>query len=229
MTGIYTDQRTETGGDLLTVYVVRHGETLFNQRGVVQGWVDSPLTAKGVAQSERMRDQLVHVPFAAAYSSISERAITTAEILLGPRTLPLAYERDLKEFNFGEYEGLPNEKMMPVFAKYPDIGSGFRALLTSTTPVLPGGESGVELGDRMVRAFERIRTENPLGSRVLVVTHGASVGGLLARFGMEMGGPLENASLTILTFDRAGTVHMPLFGALSVPPEFALSQERDPV
>ncbi|MDH4015859.1 MAG: histidine phosphatase family protein, partial [Actinomycetota bacterium] len=44
----------------LTIHLVRHGQTLFNHRGLVQGWVDSPLTEMGVAQARTAAGALRH-------------------------------------------------------------------------------------------------------------------------------------------------------------------------
>jgi broad specificity phosphatase PhoE len=55
----------------LTLFLVRHGETLFNRRGLMQGWVDSPLTEAGVEQARHAAEQLRDRPLVAAYSSTS--------------------------------------------------------------------------------------------------------------------------------------------------------------
>jgi len=65
-----------------TAYFVRHGQTMLNHYNKVQGWIDSPLTAKGRADAKRAGQQLSNIPLAAAYSSDSGRAIETARIAL---------------------------------------------------------------------------------------------------------------------------------------------------
>ena len=59
----------------MTFYVVRHGQTLFNVMGKVQGWCDTPLTDEGVRAAQSLGRGLAEVDFSAAYSSDSGRAV----------------------------------------------------------------------------------------------------------------------------------------------------------
>ena len=55
------------------LYLMRHGETLFNQRRKIQGWCDSPLTKKGIEQAKKARELLKDIHFDHCYSSTAER------------------------------------------------------------------------------------------------------------------------------------------------------------
>ena len=66
----------------MTFYVVRHGQTLFNVMGKVQGWCDTPLTDEGVRAAQSLGRGLAEVDFSAAYSSDSGRAVHTLDELL---------------------------------------------------------------------------------------------------------------------------------------------------
>ena len=92
----------EKGEKKLRFYFVRHGETLFNVQGLMQGWSDSPLTKEGIEVAKYLGKGLENVPFLAAYSSTSERAVDTGMLALGGRDLPLQLDKRLKEFNYGE-------------------------------------------------------------------------------------------------------------------------------
>lgn len=89
-----------------TIYVMRHGQTLFNEQRRVQGWCDSPLTELGIYQAKIARDYFLEngITFDAAYCSPLGRACETIEIILDGK---LDYIRvtDLKERNFGIIEG----------------------------------------------------------------------------------------------------------------------------
>ncbi|MBO7674197.1 MAG: histidine phosphatase family protein [Atopobiaceae bacterium] len=91
------------------LYILRHGETLFNIQHKTQGWCDSPLTARGMEQARQAGRTLAArgIQFDAWYSSTSERCCDTLELACeaGWGVVP-AYERDkgLKEFNFGAFE-----------------------------------------------------------------------------------------------------------------------------
>lgn len=69
----------------VTFYVVRHGQTLFNVMGKVQGWCDTPLTDEGMRGAQTLGRGLADVEFAAAFSSDSGRAVQTLDALLGAR------------------------------------------------------------------------------------------------------------------------------------------------
>ena len=79
-----------------TIYLMRHGETLFNVMDVNQGQCDSPLTAAGIAQAKQAGEwfRAHHVLFDAVYSSTAERACDTAELVAG---LPYTRRKGLKE------------------------------------------------------------------------------------------------------------------------------------
>lgn len=67
------------------IYLMRHGQTLFNKLHKIQGASDSPLTAKGIRQAKLARDHFKNegITFDVAYSSTSERASDTLEIVYG--------------------------------------------------------------------------------------------------------------------------------------------------
>ena len=104
---------------MATLYLMRHGQTLFNVLKRKQGWCDSPLTELGVEQAHRAGACLAErgVTFDHAYSSTSERAVDTLEVVLGELGCPdMPYERikGLKEWNFGAFEGLTEDTNPPL-------------------------------------------------------------------------------------------------------------------
>ena len=68
-----------------TLYIMRHGQTLFNVQHKIQGWCDAPLTDLGIRQALAAKEYIdsQNVTFDHAYSSTSERACDTLEIVLG--------------------------------------------------------------------------------------------------------------------------------------------------
>lgn len=87
-----------------TLYIVRHGQTLFNLREKIQGWTDSPLTELGRRQplyAKKWFDDH-NVTFTHAYSSTSERASDTLELITD---MPYARLKGIKERNFGKFDG----------------------------------------------------------------------------------------------------------------------------
>ncbi|KIO96174.1 Phosphoglycerate mutase family protein [Levilactobacillus brevis] len=90
------------------LYLVRHGQTYLNKYHRIQGWSDSPLTDKGIADAKRAGQRLAQVTFAAAYASDTTRAQNTAKRILAANAQPvtLTTEPAFREENFGYFEGL---------------------------------------------------------------------------------------------------------------------------
>ncbi|GAA0340622.1 hypothetical protein GCM10008931_35480 [Oceanobacillus oncorhynchi subsp. oncorhynchi] len=86
-----------------TLYLMRHGETLFNQQKKIQGWCDSPLTEKGMNQAKIAAEYFSdnEITFDSAYASTSERACDTLELITD---MPYKRVKGLKEWNFGTFE-----------------------------------------------------------------------------------------------------------------------------
>lgn len=148
----------------VTFYYVRHGETLFNQEGRMQGFCDSPLTEKGISQAQRAREILLNKDITVCYSSTSERCIDTAHIIIHDRNIPIYYEKDLKEINFGTYEGARIENH---FEEIDHRRRGSR----DWTDV--GGENHEQVIARVHRIYNKIFDSCKDGDSVVVVSHGA--------------------------------------------------------
>lgn len=87
-----------------TLYIMRHGQTLFNQRGKIQGDCDSPLTQLGIEQAISAKSYLDKIDFDHLYCSTSERASDTLELVVGS-SRPYTRLKGLKERSFGIFEG----------------------------------------------------------------------------------------------------------------------------
>ena len=87
-----------------TLYLVRHGQTLFNQRRKIQGWSDSPLTELGKKQPLYVKRYFKTngITIDHAYCSTQERASDTLELIVD---MPYERLKGIKELNFGIYEG----------------------------------------------------------------------------------------------------------------------------
>ena len=160
----------------LTLTLVRHGQTHFNARRLLQGSCDSPLTRVGREGVRTTARHLAGVPFLAAYSSPSGRAVSTAvEILRHHPDLRLRTDADLREYDFGTFERHPErdlEAVLPWTELVPQV-------LDGTHPGLPKGEHAADFMARTRRAFSLIADRHPEG-HVLVVGHGLALGAWLA-------------------------------------------------
>jgi len=100
----------------MTIFLVRHGETEWNRSRRYQGWSDSPLTVRGIAQAEAIGQRLRALPEAAAAEIVASplgRARRTAEIIarcLG-RTAPPRFDDRLREISLGSWDGLDRKEI----------------------------------------------------------------------------------------------------------------------
>ena len=86
------------------LYLMRHGETLFNVQGKIQGWCDSPLTTNGIRQAKAAAAYYERegIKFDAACCSTAERASDTLELIT---SLPYERLKGIREVGFGTFEG----------------------------------------------------------------------------------------------------------------------------
>ena len=63
------------------LYLMRHGQTLFNLQHKIQGWCDAPLTPLGIKQAQMAKEYFTNITLDHAYASTSERASDTLEII----------------------------------------------------------------------------------------------------------------------------------------------------
>lgn len=106
----------------VNIYLARHGKTMLNTTDRSQGWIDAPLTPIGVSVAKELGKGLKGINFDAIYSSDSGRARETATLVLennGQKELisTVIHDPRLREYNFGTFEGLPNEEMWVAIAK----------------------------------------------------------------------------------------------------------------
>ena len=90
----------------MKIYLVRHGETDWNQAGLLQGQTDIDLNAQGFDQAAEAAERLKDVHFEIAFCSPLIRARHTAETIVGDRKISLTADERLRELNFGPWEGV---------------------------------------------------------------------------------------------------------------------------
>jgi broad specificity phosphatase PhoE len=131
--------------ELPVIYLARHGETAWTVSGQHTGLTDLPLTERGERNARALGKRLAGLEFARVFTSPLQRASRTCELAgFGARA---EVDRDLVEWNYGEYEGL---RTADIHAKRPSwemFRDGF-----------PGGESLDEIGARADRVVSRIRS-----------------------------------------------------------------------
>lgn len=160
----------------LTFYFIRHGRTVWNEQGLMQGHGDSPLTEQGILGAQKAGKALQSIPFVAAYSSILKRTIDTAEYIIGKRNIPLFQHKELNEQFFGKWEGQWVETLREQ-AEFKQMLSDPANYKAETN----GGETFEQLASRAMKAIEDIIQIHHEGN-ILVVSHGHTLRLLLALF-----------------------------------------------
>lgn len=143
------------------LYLMRHGETMFNEKKKIQGWTDSPLTELGKVQALKAKAWFDEngIVFTDAACSTSERASDTLELVT---SLPYVRLKGLKEMNFGKFDG-ESEALNPPLEAYDTFFA-----------VYGGGETRAQVGKRMNETLTRLMEQEGHES-VLVVSHGGAI------------------------------------------------------
>lgn len=167
-----------------TILLTRHGETDWNRERRVQGHTDRPLNDTGRAQALALAQALAGESLEAVYASDLSRAYETARAVAEPRRLPVRTVPELREKNFGTWEGLTDEE---IFSRFPDARRGRWG----------DGETPEHVASRVVVALQEIAGRHP-GATVLVVSHGGPLRAVLSHCSAFADGPIENCHVARL-------------------------------
>ena len=131
----------------MKIYLIRHGETALKASGAYQGWIDEPLSAEGRKALTPLLNPFPEIPGGWVYVSPLQRARETASLAL-PYCRQVVVE-DLKEMNFGDFEGRAPDEMKddPAYRAWVDSGCLDRC---------PNGETKAEFAARTCAAFEQL-------------------------------------------------------------------------
>lgn len=146
--------------------IVRHGETAWNAEHRVQGQLDVPLNALGLAQAQAAAKVLGAEKFDAIYSSDLSRAQQTAAPAASLLALPVQVDKDLRERHYGIFERLTYAE---VKEKFPEDYARFDA--RDPDYDFRSGESLKNFSTRSISVISRIAEQNK-DRNVLVFTHG---------------------------------------------------------
>lgn len=204
-----------------TLYIVRHGKTMFNTIERVQGWCDTPLTKQGQEGIHYLGKGLKDVDFSFAYSSDSGRAIETARIILSEhakgKDIPYFIDQKIREWCFGSLEGGYDMEMWGVIPRVLNFKTYDEMFTTDVTfeqianaiynlDTAGWAETYDTLKNRVWSGFEDIahHCEKNGGGNVLVVSHGLTIGFLLSLIDVHqpVRAGLLNGSVTKVTYEK---------------------------
>ncbi len=186
------------------IYIIRHGQTDFNLRGIVQGsGVNSSINEKGKLQAQAFFEAYKHIPFDKIYTSALKRTTESVQpfIDLG---LPFVQMEGLNEISWGKKEGQPIT--LEEDAYYNWMLSQWQ--LGNTHERIEGGESPEDVTKRQDSAINHIMSKKE-ETNVLICMHGRAMRILLCRLlnyplrSMDM---FEHQNLCLYQIDYTGTM-----------------------
>ncbi|HWC13537.1 MAG TPA: histidine phosphatase family protein [Actinomycetota bacterium] len=148
------------------IFLVRHGATLWNLEKRAQGHADIDLNEEGHKQAASVASDLSRMDIDAVYASDLKRAVDTATPIAAAHGLEVVVDKDLREIDQGEWEGLTADEIRE---RWPDLWGPNRHYNAR-----PGGESPQEVRARALEAVERAVRSHPDG-RIVVVSHGGTI------------------------------------------------------
>jgi len=150
------------------ILLVRHGATTASAEEKFAGATDVELSPDGLSQVRRLSERLHSMRIDAAYASPLRRAMLTATTIVDPHNLSPIPKSELREIDHGHWEGVPHKE---VEQRFTDEYRAWSADPVNT--IIPGGESGRQVLDRALPAFQSI-VQRHVGQTVLVVSHKAT-------------------------------------------------------
>jgi broad specificity phosphatase PhoE len=158
----------------MRLYLVRHGQTDWNVQKRAQGHTDRPLDATGLVQAKMVGKAFLDLPVQRILTSDLRRAHGTAEEISSRTKVHLEISPNLRERGFGEWEGQNFAEIAIRFGFEADFKGVTRNEITP-----PGGESFMEVWDRLVSVVQDVRKKNV---DTAIVAHGGTCSLLLAMF-----------------------------------------------
>jgi broad specificity phosphatase PhoE len=192
----------------MNLFLIRHGESVGNAAGRLQGQSDSPLNDRGREQARALAARLNRQGWAPAaiYASDLKRASETAEILAAPLRMPIQLDTRLREYDAGVLNGII---WAEVEFLYPEIWKAYHS--SAGWADIPGEEGDIAFNSRLSNFLAEVRERHVGGETVAVVTHGGCLAVLVAHLvglpaGKRQPFRFKNASLTWVEIGARGPI-----------------------
>lgn len=158
--------------------LLRHGESQWNLENRFTGWVDVPLSPKGIEEAKQAGEKLRGFSFDRAFTSVLTRANETLRLVLeaiGQTTIPIEKDKALNERMYGDLQGLNKAETAK---KYGDAQVKIWRRSYDVRP--PGGESLKDTAERALPFYEKMIKPFVLkGETIIIAAHGNSLRALV--------------------------------------------------
>ncbi|HEY7130261.1 MAG TPA: 2,3-bisphosphoglycerate-dependent phosphoglycerate mutase [Nitrospira sp.] len=158
--------------------LLRHGESQWNLENRFTGWVDVPLSPRGIQEAKNAGEKLRPYRFDRAFTSVLQRANETLRLALeviGQTAIPTERDKALNERMYGELQGLNKAETAK---KYGEDQVKIWRRSYDVRP--PGGESLKDTAERVLPYYEKaIKPHVRSGETILIAAHGNSLRALV--------------------------------------------------
>jgi probable phosphoglycerate mutase len=188
----------------LTLYFIRHGETVYSRTGGYCGEIDPELTPEGIQMAEAFGKAYASLDWSAVYVSPMKRTIATAKPLCDAIGIEMQLRDGLKEIRYGKWEGKDTD-----YVKEHYLDDYVRWLTEPAWNPPTGGETSTEIASRASLVIAEIESKYKNGN-VLVVSHKATIRIILCSLlGIDLGRyrdriDMPAASISVVKFDPHG-------------------------
>ena len=200
------------------IYLIRHGQTVFNVEHKISGQIETDLTPAGREQALQCALDLLEkdANFDVVLCSTLKRAVDTTEIITDILPAPTVYDDDLREFCNGIFEGVAIEDLQQMKFNPPyktagftfDNGDDLRQAYSSFDPCYdnlsyPEGETKAEARERFMSAIKRYIDAHTDVKNLGVVAHGAVIRFMLLKICPQtVTEKIKNAETRVVFYDR---------------------------
>ncbi|MBU1093056.1 MAG: histidine phosphatase family protein [Firmicutes bacterium] len=186
-------------------YLVRHGQTAWNETHRFQGWLDIELDTIGMLQAQMLTNYFKQQRICHIYASDLSRALKTAQLIQQKMECPMSISKDLREMNVGNWAGQTWDEITSEFRDDEKFDEDrFFELAKS------GGESLSEFQERIVVTFKKIISKHP-NQDLLLVTHGGVIRVLLCyilgcNLSQRNALKIDNGSISVLEINDSNEI-----------------------
>ncbi len=150
------------------IYIIRHGETEFNQLGIVQGkGINSSLNATGIAQGQKFYDAYKNIGFEKIYVSTLKRTFETISPF-GQLHIPIERNAALDEISWGIHEGKSDGETFKYFYHTLHLWKQGQVNIK-----IEGGESPLEVQQRQLIFIDELKASPE--NKILICSHGRAM------------------------------------------------------
>lgn len=156
---------------MLTLYLIRHGQTAYNATGRVQGWLDVPLDDVGKMQALSVSRRFASKAISAVYTSPLSRAAETAKAIASACNREVILDIRLREYNMGDWTGLTGDEIAATAPGYH---------VSNHEAQIPNGETAPDMRKRVDAFLMDVVAKHSSRDAVVAVSHGGTLGMVVA-------------------------------------------------